>query len=203
MLADLDFFKQVNDRHGHAAGDAVLCAVTERLSAHLRAEELLARIGGEEFLIVLPDTPRDRAERVADRLCEAIRATPVTVPGVASRSRSRSASVSRSFQPAPGHPVPQRAALSRRGRPRPLRGQGSRAAIRRASAPAPPPDRAPVTLRHASVPGAGQEHLHPDHDATDSGGRISVSPRRVLRIEPGRKRIAADLHHAPFEQIRS
>ena len=82
MLADLDFFKQVNDRHGHAAGDAVLCTVTERLAAHLRAEELLARIGGEEFLIALPDTPRDRAERVADRLCEAIRATPVTVPGL-------------------------------------------------------------------------------------------------------------------------
>ena len=83
MLADIDFFKSVNDRHGHAAGDAVLCAVTERLAAHLRSQELLARIGGEEFLIALPDTPRDRAERVADRLCEAIRATPVTVPGIA------------------------------------------------------------------------------------------------------------------------
>jgi two-component system cell cycle response regulator len=83
MLADIDFFKSVNDRHGHAAGDAVLCAITERLSAHLRSGELLARIGGEEFLIALPDTPRDRAERVADRLCEAIRATPVTVRGIA------------------------------------------------------------------------------------------------------------------------
>ena len=82
MLADLDFFKRVNDRHGHAAGDAVLCAVTERLDAHLREGDLLARIGGEEFLIALPDAPIARARRVAERLCEAIRATPVKVPGL-------------------------------------------------------------------------------------------------------------------------
>jgi two-component system cell cycle response regulator len=81
MVADLDFFKQVNDRHGHAAGDAVLVAVTERLRTHLRAGDLLARIGGEEFLIALPDTTRAEAQEVAERLCDAIRATPVAVPG--------------------------------------------------------------------------------------------------------------------------
>jgi two-component system cell cycle response regulator len=83
MLADLDFFKRVNDMYGHAAGDAVLCAVTERLSAHLREGDLLARIGGEEFLVALPDATPARARRVAERLCDAIRATPVAVPGVA------------------------------------------------------------------------------------------------------------------------
>ncbi|MAU52517.1 MAG: diguanylate cyclase response regulator [Roseovarius sp.] len=82
MVADLDFFKQVNDRHGHAAGDAVLVAVTERLRAHLRAGDLLARIGGEEFLIALPETTRAEAQEVAERLCHAIRATPVAVPGL-------------------------------------------------------------------------------------------------------------------------
>ncbi len=81
MLADLDFFKRVNDRHGHAAGDAVLCAVTERLGAHLREGDLLARIGGEEFLVALPDATPGRARRVAERLCDAIRATPMAVPG--------------------------------------------------------------------------------------------------------------------------
>lgn len=82
MLADLDFFKRVNDQHGHAAGDAVLCAVTQRLAGHLRDGDLLARIGGEEFLIALPDASIDRARRVAERLCEAIRATPVKVSGL-------------------------------------------------------------------------------------------------------------------------
>jgi two-component system cell cycle response regulator len=81
MLADLDFFKRVNDRYGHAAGDAVLCAVTGRLAAHLREGDLLARIGGEEFLIALPDATPARARRVAERLCDAIRVTPVKVPG--------------------------------------------------------------------------------------------------------------------------
>lgn len=83
MLADLDFFKRVNDRHGHAAGDAVLCAVTERLVAHMRKEDLLARIGGEEFLLALPDVTPACARRAAEHLCDAIRATPVAVPGVA------------------------------------------------------------------------------------------------------------------------
>jgi len=83
MLADLDYFKRVNDHHGHAAGDAVLCAVTERLAAHLREGDMLARIGGEEFLVALPDAGPARARRVAERLCAAIRATPVAVPGVA------------------------------------------------------------------------------------------------------------------------
>jgi len=82
MLADLDFFKQVNDRHGHAAGDAVLRTVTKRLGAHLRMGDLLARIGGEEFLVALPDASPSRARRVAERLCHAISANPVAMPGL-------------------------------------------------------------------------------------------------------------------------
>lgn len=81
MLADLDFFKQVNDRHGHAAGDQVLCAVTRQLRAHLRTGDMLARIGGEEFLIVTPATTRKRAQRTADRLCAMIAQTPIAVAG--------------------------------------------------------------------------------------------------------------------------
>lgn len=81
MVADLDFFKQVNDRYGHAAGDSVLCAVTNQLRAHLREGDMLARIGGEEFLIVTPGTNRFRAQQTADRLCHMIRQTPITVHG--------------------------------------------------------------------------------------------------------------------------
>lgn len=81
MVADLDFFKQVNDRYGHAAGDRVLCEVTRHLRAHLREGDMLARIGGEEFLIVVPATTRLRAQHTADRLCAMIAQTPIILSG--------------------------------------------------------------------------------------------------------------------------
>jgi len=81
MLADLDFFKRVNDRHGHAAGDAVLCAITQHLRSQLRDGDALARIGGEEFLLILPDTHRRRALQIAERLCRSVRESPIHLPG--------------------------------------------------------------------------------------------------------------------------
>ncbi|MCB5409861.1 diguanylate cyclase domain-containing protein [Pseudogemmobacter faecipullorum] len=68
LVLDIDRFKQVNDIHGHAAGDLVLTEVVQRLSATLRAGDLLARIGGEEFLIALPGTGAREASSVAERL---------------------------------------------------------------------------------------------------------------------------------------
>ena len=79
MVIDLDRFKSVNDRWGHAAGDTVLIEVAARLSANLRSTDLLARIGGEEFLIALPATNRAEASIVAQRLCEATETTPVVL----------------------------------------------------------------------------------------------------------------------------
>jgi two-component system, cell cycle response regulator len=72
MIIDLDKFKSVNDRFGHAAGDAVLVEVAGRLRANLRADDLLARIGGEEFLVALPSTSFEDASAAADRLCRAV-----------------------------------------------------------------------------------------------------------------------------------
>ncbi len=80
MIADLDRFKSVNDRFGHAAGDAVLVEVSRRLAANLRTEDLLARVGGEEFLIVLPDTTLEDAKAIAHRLCAQIEARPIALP---------------------------------------------------------------------------------------------------------------------------
>lgn len=77
MVVDLDRFKLVNDRHGHAAGDQVLVEVARRLTANLRSSDLLARIGGEEFLVVLPDCPMAEARRVAERLCQAVEERPI------------------------------------------------------------------------------------------------------------------------------
>lgn len=81
MVVDLDRFKSVNDSFGHAAGDAVLVEVARRLSDNLRAGDLLARIGGEEFLVALPEAGLPQAHATAERLCEVIRETPIALPG--------------------------------------------------------------------------------------------------------------------------
>ena len=80
MLVDLDRFKSVNDRYGHAAGDAVLVEVARRLTESLRAEDMVARVGGEEFLIALPGAGIEDARIVASRLCDAVRDLPVALP---------------------------------------------------------------------------------------------------------------------------
>jgi two-component system, cell cycle response regulator len=80
VLIDIDRFKSVNDAHGHAAGDAVLREIAVRLCAGLREEDLAARWGGEEFLLLLPDSAD--AGIVCERLRAAVAARPVNVHGV-------------------------------------------------------------------------------------------------------------------------
>lgn len=83
MVADLDHFKRINDIYGHASGDAVLVEVGHRLRASLRSTDMVARIGGEEFLVILPGTDLAEAQRAALRICSNISATPFVVPGSA------------------------------------------------------------------------------------------------------------------------
>ncbi|SDJ84904.1 diguanylate cyclase [Aliiruegeria lutimaris] len=80
MMIDLDHFKQVNDTHGHAAGDEVLKTVAETLSCNLRSVDLVARIGGEEFIAILPDIFPDAALSAAERLREKVCTAPITLP---------------------------------------------------------------------------------------------------------------------------
>lgn len=81
MLLDLDRFKAVNDTYGHAAGDAVLAEVAQRIRNGLRGVDLVARIGGEEFLVALPDTALDAARATAERLRRIIADRPIRLPG--------------------------------------------------------------------------------------------------------------------------
>lgn len=80
MIADLDHFKRVNDRHGHLVGDTVLRAVAKRLKARLGGADVIARLGGEEFLILLPDTDLAGADATAKRLIDAVACEPIALP---------------------------------------------------------------------------------------------------------------------------
>ena len=67
-MFDIDHFKDINDRYGHLCGDAVLAAVGARMREVLRGSDVKCRYGGEEFLVLLPETPIEGAKRVADTL---------------------------------------------------------------------------------------------------------------------------------------
>jgi len=73
LYIDIDGFKQVNDRHGHAAGDELLCAIAQRLRTHLRQEDYAVRLSGDEFAVIMQDLP-DGAVALAQgqRLCEVL-----------------------------------------------------------------------------------------------------------------------------------
>jgi diguanylate cyclase (GGDEF)-like protein len=77
IMFDLDHFKQINDTFGHLCGDAVLADVGQRMNAVLRGSDVKCRYGGEEFLILLPDTTPPGARRVADLLRAKLEETPV------------------------------------------------------------------------------------------------------------------------------
>ncbi|MFT3913621.1 MAG: GGDEF domain-containing protein [Anaeromyxobacteraceae bacterium] len=79
VTADLDHFKVVNDRLGHVAGDAVLSAVAGRLAAALREGDVVARVGGEEFAVVLPGAGLAEAIEVAERLRMRVAESPIMV----------------------------------------------------------------------------------------------------------------------------
>jgi diguanylate cyclase (GGDEF)-like protein/PAS domain S-box-containing protein len=74
LMIDLDYFKDINDKYGHDAGDKVLCFFTKLVSKNIRKIDYLGRYGGEEFIILLPDTDietaRTAAEKIQSRLCE-------------------------------------------------------------------------------------------------------------------------------------
>jgi two-component system cell cycle response regulator len=99
MILDIDHFKSVNDTYGHDAGDEVLKHFAQRMRRVVRSADLICRLGGEEFVIVMPDTPLAIATRVAERVRAAIesqsfpidfsgRTIPVTASiGIAERGR--------------------------------------------------------------------------------------------------------------------
>ena len=83
LMLDLDLFKTINDTHGHHAGDHVLEYFGHFLSDHLRKSDIIGRLGGEEFGIVLPNTPIEDAQKIAESLRTNLEAHPPTLHGIA------------------------------------------------------------------------------------------------------------------------
>lgn len=81
LMLDLDFFKQVNDTHGHEAGDKVIKTLADILLRHVRSSDMAVRYGGEEFLLVLTDTGAEAAMKVAEKIRAEVEATAVPLPG--------------------------------------------------------------------------------------------------------------------------
>ncbi len=81
LMLDLDYFKMVNDNHGHDAGDAVLKALAKVLTQSVRSSDLVIRYGGEEFLIILQDTAEESADAVAEKIRSSVEALKIQVGG--------------------------------------------------------------------------------------------------------------------------
>jgi diguanylate cyclase (GGDEF)-like protein len=81
VMIDVDDFKAINDQHGHACGDEVLRRIAGVLLSALRAQDTVARWGGEEFLLLLPETARDGAVAVAEKLRAAVAEMRVSYEG--------------------------------------------------------------------------------------------------------------------------
>ena len=79
LMVDADYFKQINDNYGHETGDRVLCELSKTISENLRGTDLQCRWGGEEFLILMPETESAGAGRIAQRLLQAVRSLHISV----------------------------------------------------------------------------------------------------------------------------
>jgi diguanylate cyclase (GGDEF)-like protein len=77
LMLDIDHFKEINDNHGHAAGDEAICTLVRRLLRSMRSSDILGRIGGEEFAIILPQTGLSKGKIAAEKLRAAVSAAPV------------------------------------------------------------------------------------------------------------------------------
>jgi len=80
LILDIDHFKQINDRHGHQAGDQVLVIFAKKVAGELRETDILTRYGGEEFLVVAPHTPLLSATNVAERVRKSIESHDFSLP---------------------------------------------------------------------------------------------------------------------------
>ncbi len=81
LVCDIDFFKRINDSYGHKAGDRALLAIAKSMDLHIRETDYLARVGGEEFVVLLPETSLEEAKMVAEKLRKGVETCPFVYDG--------------------------------------------------------------------------------------------------------------------------
>ncbi|WP_347905038.1 diguanylate cyclase [Pseudomonas purpurea] len=86
IMLDIDHFKRINDQHGHAVGDRVLKAVCERIGHRLRRTDVFCRLGGEEFMVLCPDSDAQQAHTLATELWQGLRSAPIDEVGIVTAS---------------------------------------------------------------------------------------------------------------------
>jgi diguanylate cyclase (GGDEF)-like protein len=83
LIIDVDLFKQINDQHGHHSGDIALREVAQRVDAQIRGSDAAARFGGDEFVVLVPDSDVEHARMLAERIRKAVCESPLQLsPGV-------------------------------------------------------------------------------------------------------------------------
>ena len=82
LMLDIDKFKRVNDKHGHVVGDAVIRAISATIKEQIRGSDFAGRYGGEEFIVLLPETPLKKASVLAEKLRKSIEKLKVKVEGL-------------------------------------------------------------------------------------------------------------------------
>jgi two-component system cell cycle response regulator len=103
MILDVDHFKSVNDSYGHEAGDEALKGLAQRLRRSVRSADLVCRLGGEEFVVVMPDTPIELAVRIAERVRGAVESAPFRIDA-AGRTLKLTASIGLAERDADANP---------------------------------------------------------------------------------------------------
>lgn len=109
LMIDIDWFKKVNDSFGHHVGDGVLCGLAQRIGARLRRHDLVTRFGGEEFVVLLPDTGIEGAAAAAEEIRAAVAAEPFVVG-------EQAIAITVSVGVAAGVPAPHEAAVGKDGK---------------------------------------------------------------------------------------
>lgn len=83
-MMDVDYFKQINDRHGHLTGDSILQIFTRLIQTQIRQDDILARYGGDEFVLIMPNTPTQHAQTTLERIRARIETHEWPVEGITS-----------------------------------------------------------------------------------------------------------------------